>query len=113
MRGPDDRGVTAVLGAILMLAIMMPLIIVALIWAGAEEDAFAAKTDEAMAYADASRKAAWCARHPNVGPPECPEELPGWVCQSVRDALVCVESDALQYACEEYRDAFQCVRPDR
>lgn len=80
-----DQGVTAVLGAILMLALMMTLIPGALMLR-------AAVSEEMEAHRAAAEQAAWCARRPEIGPPDCPDRgpMPGYLCREVElEVWVC------------------------
>ncbi|HET6405846.1 MAG TPA: hypothetical protein VFH78_14480 [Candidatus Thermoplasmatota archaeon] len=81
-----DRGVSAVLGAILMLAVLMTLVPGMLLL----RDAVA---DEMSAQREAAERAAFCARNPSVGPPACDNAgpMPGYDCRAVDgiDAWLC------------------------
>lgn len=80
-----DEGATAVLGALLMMALMMSLVPSAMMLR-------TAIADEMQAQRDAAERAAWCARHPEVKPPTCPERgpLPGYECEPLAaDAWIC------------------------
>lgn len=81
-----DTAVTAVLGAILMLALLMTLVPGAILLRGA-------LSDEMQAQREAAERAAWCARHPDVGPPACdprPPPMIGYECREVGpDVWVC------------------------
>lgn len=73
-----DEGVSAVLGALLMLAILMTLVPGLILM----RDAIA---DEMEAQREAAERAAWCARNPSIGPPTCEDAgpLPGYDCREV------------------------------
>lgn len=80
-----DDGATAVLGALLMMALMMSLVPSAMMLR-------TAIADEMQAQREAAERAAWCARHPEIKPPTCPDTgpLPGYECELVAaDAWVC------------------------
>lgn len=81
----DDDGVSAVLGAFLMLALlatMLPGVILLR----------AAVSDEMAAQREAAERAAWCARNPDIGPPGCAARgpMPGYACDEVElEVWVC------------------------
>lgn len=74
----DEDGVAAVLGAVLMLALMMTMVPGAMLLR-------TAVVDEMAAHREAAERAAFCARNPEVAPPACPEQgpLPGYSCDPV------------------------------
>ena len=81
----SDDAVSAVLGAILMLALMMTLVPGAIMLR-------AAVSEEMDAQREAAERAAWCARRVDIGPPACPERgpMPGYSCTEVdMDVWVC------------------------
>lgn len=83
-----DNAVTAVLGGVLMIALMMMMVPSALMLR-------AALVDEMDAQREAASRAAWCARNPTHGPPTCPEAgpMPGYDCEPVDEAAwVCTKS---------------------
>lgn len=77
-----DDGVTPVLGTIMMLALMATLVPGALLMR-------AAMAEEMEAHRSAAEHAAWCARHPEVGPPDCDARgpMPGYSCEEVEVGL--------------------------
>lgn len=84
MRG-HDGGVSTVLGALLMLAVMMTLVPGMILLRSAI-------SDEMDAQREGAERAAWCARNPSVGPPACPSSgpLPGYECKEIEaDAWLC------------------------
>lgn len=83
--GRADAGVSAVLGGIMMIALMMTLIPGAVLMRGAI-------SDEMEAQRMAAERAAWCARHPTVGPPTCEPiaPMPGYDCEeTARGVWLC------------------------
>lgn len=74
-----DDGVTAVLGTMMMLAMMAVLAVPVM---GLVNDNKALLEAERIA----TQKAAWCVRNPDVGPPECPSygPMPGYDCRYVK-----------------------------
>lgn len=81
----DDDGVSAVLGTFLMLALMATMLPGVILLR-------AAVSDEMAAQREAAELAAWCARHPGIGPPDCPMRgpMPGYSCEEVElDVWVC------------------------
>ena len=80
-----DDGATAVMGAVLMLSLMMMMVPSAVMLKSA-------LTDEMNAHREAAERAAWCARHPETGPPTCVLRgpLPGYRCDTIGgDAWLC------------------------
>ena len=80
-----DTAVTPVLGTLLMLALLATLIPGAIIL----REAFSAEME---AQREAAEVAAWCARHPEIGPPDCPARgpMPGYACEEVEaEVWVC------------------------
>lgn len=69
---------SSVLGTLLMMAVMLTLLPGALMLRAAWED-------EMTAQREASERAAYCARHPDVGRPACVprEPMAGYDCRSV------------------------------
>ena len=89
-RRMGDGGVTAVLGAILMLALMMTLVPGALLLRQAIGEEMAAQRE-------AAELAAFCARHPNARNAGCEAygPLPGYRCEeTASDVFLCVPSSA-------------------
>lgn len=88
MRKPNDSGVTAILGTMLMLAMMAVLMVPAMNLVNANKDYMAAQ-------AEAAERAAFCARNPDIGPPTCPETspMPGYECTYAKPAWVCIHPD--------------------
>lgn len=85
LRRKSDEGVSAVLGTIMMLALMMTLVPGAMLLRSAV-------SEEMEAYRSAAERAAWCARHVEIGPPDCPYEgpMPGYDCAEVEaEVWVC------------------------
>lgn len=81
----DEEGVTAVLGTVLMLALLLTLLPGAIMMR-------AAVSEEMDAQREAAELAAYCARNPDVGPPVCDQRgpLPGYQCaQTELDVWVC------------------------
>ena len=77
-----DDAVSAVLGALLMLALMMSML-PAMITLSNENKALAeARADETRAERERAELAAWCARNPDVGEPTCQDAYPmrGYSC---------------------------------
>lgn len=88
-RGADERGVSAVLGSLLMLAVMMTLVPGMILLRGAIADEMAAQRE-------AAQRAAWCARNPSIGPPTCEAQGPliGYECEEVgADAWLCTPQE--------------------
>ena len=87
-----DEGVTAVLGTVLMLAVLATLIPGAMLLR-------AAISEEMDAQRAAAERAAWCARHPGVGPPTCELREPpmvGYDCAEVEaDVWLCARPASL------------------
>lgn len=80
-----DDGVSAVLGSILMLSLTVMMVPSAVLLKQAV-------VDEMDAHREAAERAAWCARHPERGPPDCPDAapMPGYACEPLaRDRWVC------------------------
>lgn len=80
-----DHGVSAVLGAFLMLALMATMLPGVILLR-------AAVSDEMAAQREAAERAAWCARHPDIGPPDCAARgpMPGYACEEVElEVWVC------------------------
>ena len=73
-----DEGATAVLGAVLMLSLMLMMVPSAVMLKSAI-------SEEMDAQREAAERAAWCARHPEIGPPACVERgpLPGYRCEAL------------------------------
>lgn len=87
----DDDGVSAVLGAFLMLALLATMLPGVMLLR-------AAVSDEMAAQREAAELAAWCARHPDIGPPDCPMRgpMPGYRCEEVElEVWVCSRTAAV------------------
>lgn len=90
-RARADEGVSAVLGAILMLALMMSLVPGAMLLRQA-------MSDEMAAQREAAERAAFCARHPASRVVDCREfgPLPGYRCEeTATDVFLCTPDDPL------------------
>lgn len=74
----DEEGVSSVLGTLLMMGLMMTLLPGAIMMKSAWDDEMAAQRE-------ASERAAYCARHADVGPPTCDarEPMVGYDCRAV------------------------------
>lgn len=80
-----DLGVSSVLGAIMMMGLLATLIPGAVLLR-------AAISDEMRTQRELAEQAAWCARHPTVGLPDCPanDPMPGYDCTEVElDTWLC------------------------
>ena len=89
-RWKEDAGVSAVLGAILMLALMMTLVPGALLLRQA-------MSEEMAAQREAAELAAFCARHPQAKNAGCEAfgPLPGYRCEeTATDVFLCMPADA-------------------
>lgn len=86
-----DEGVSAVLGGILMIALMMTLVPGAVMLRQA-------MSDEMAAQREAAERAAFCARHPGSKAMGCPSvgPLPGYRCEAAAtDVFVCVPEEGV------------------
>lgn len=88
MLGMDDAGVSAVLGAVLMMSLTVMMVPSAILLKNA-------LVEEMDAHREAAERAAYCARHPEVGKPTCLDRAPlaGYRCEPVGRAFVCHPAD--------------------
>jgi hypothetical protein len=88
-KGLDESGVSAVLGCILMLALMMSLVPGALLLRQA-------MSDEMAAQREAAERAAFCARHPGSKVADCRDigPMPGYRCEeTATDVFLCMPAE--------------------
>ena len=81
-----DDGVSAVLGSMLMLALMMSMLPAAIQLSNENKALAEARADETRAEREAAETAAWCTRHPTYTGTECDhlERLPpGYKCTMI------------------------------
>ena len=89
-RARGDEGVSAILGGILMLALMMTLVPGAILLREA-------MSDEMAAQREAAERAAFCARHPHSKVMDCKGmgPLPGYRCEeTATDVFLCMPEAA-------------------
>jgi hypothetical protein len=103
-----DDAVTPVLATIMMLALMATLIPGAILM----RDAFSAEME---AHREAAEHAAWCARNPDIGPPDCASRAPmrGYECAEVESGVwVCTRTLAANDTAKPHPPAKETPLPD-
>lgn len=91
----DDSAVSAVLGTLLMLALMVSMLPAMLALSDETRALAEAQMDATRAERERAERAAYCARNPDVGAPYCDAApLPGYSCVTRPSdaALVCVKT---------------------